>query len=228
MVGGLPIPGLASILSDPEDGTSTVVQGLNTIPRPTTPTTTDVNVTHLAWDVMVGLGTLLFLLSLWYWASWIFRRDMPTSTWFLRAAAASGVLSVITLEAGWTVSEVGRQPWIVYQKMKVDDAATANTGVWVTFIAVLLLYAGLGVTTILVLRGMSRRYRRARRPSTRATRRTGPANPSTRTRCRCHEHRRCDHPVRRRHRLRRLRRGRLRRRFLGPRRRGSEARRATS
>ena len=45
------------------------------------------NVTHLAWDIMVGLGTLLFLLTLWYWASWIFRRDMPQSRWFLRAAA---------------------------------------------------------------------------------------------------------------------------------------------
>ena len=160
VVGGLPIPGLASILSDPSTGTSTVVKGLNTIPAEDRPTTTEVNVTHLAWDIMVGLGTLLFLLSLWYWASWIFRRRMPTSRWFLRAAAAAGVLSVVTLEAGWTVSEVGRQPWIVYQKMKVDDAATANTGVWVTFVFVVLLYVGLGVTTILVLRGMSRRYRR--------------------------------------------------------------------
>ena len=90
--------------------------------------TTRSNVTHLAWDVMVGLGTLLFLLTLWWWASWIFRRDMPRSRWFLRAAAAAGVLAVVTLEAGWTVSEVGRQPWIVYEKMKVEDAATANTG----------------------------------------------------------------------------------------------------
>ena len=75
---------------------------------------------------MVGLGTLLFLLTLWWWASWIFRRDMPKSRWFLRASAASGVLAVITMEAGWTVSEVGRQPWIVYEKMKVEDAATAQ------------------------------------------------------------------------------------------------------
>ena len=157
--GGIPIPGLASILSDPRTGTSTVVKGLNTIPAEDQPTTTEVNITHLAWDVMVGLGTLLFLLTLWWWVSWIFRRDMPSSRWFLRAAAASGVLSVITLEAGWTVSEVGRQPWIVYQKMKVDEAATANTGVWVTFVLVLCLYAGLGVTAILVLRGMSRRFR---------------------------------------------------------------------
>ena len=158
--GGVPIPGLASILSDPKTGTSTVIKGLNTIPADDRPSPTDVNITHLAWDIMIGLGTLLFLLTLWYWASWIFRRRMPESRWFLWPAAASGILSVITLEAGWTVSEVGRQPWIVYQKMKVEDAATANTGVWITFVLVLLLYAGLGVTAILVLRGMSRRFRR--------------------------------------------------------------------
>ena len=158
VTGGLPIPGLASILSDPRTGTSTVVQGLDSIPAKDRPTNSSVNVTHLAWDIMIGLGTLLFLLTLWYWASWIFRRDMPQSKWFLRFAAASGVLSVITLEAGWTVSEVGRQPWIVWEEMKVDDAATANTGVWITFVGVSLLYVGLGVTTILVLRGMSRRY----------------------------------------------------------------------
>ena len=64
------------------------------------------------------------------------------------------------MEAGWVVSEVGRQPWIVYNLMKVEDAATANTGVWVTFILVVALYLGLGVTTILVLRNMSRRFRR--------------------------------------------------------------------
>ena len=48
------------------------------------------------------------------------------------------------MEAGWTVSEVGRQPWIVYEKMKVEDAATANTGIWITFIGVVILYVGLG------------------------------------------------------------------------------------
>ena len=74
------------------------------------------------------------------------------------------------MEAGWVVTEVGRQPWIVYHQMKVEDAATANTGVWITFIAVTLLYLALGVTAILVLRGMShavpagRRVRRDRGP----------------------------------------------------------------
>jgi cytochrome d ubiquinol oxidase subunit I len=158
--GGIPIPGLASILSDPATGTSTVVMGLNQIPADNRPTDRTVNVTHLAWDVMVGLGTLLFLLTLWWWASWVFRRRMPGSRWFLRIAATAGVLAVVALEAGWTVSEVGRQPWIVWELMKVDQAATANTGIWVTFIGVVVLYLGLAVTTVLVLRGMSRRFRR--------------------------------------------------------------------
>ena len=63
------------------------------------------------------------------------------------------------MEAGWVVSEVGRQPWIVYNLMKVEDAATGNTGVWITFVAVAVLYIGLAVTTVLILRKMSRRFR---------------------------------------------------------------------
>jgi cytochrome d ubiquinol oxidase subunit I len=161
VTGGVKIPGLASWLSDPSTGTSTVVQGLDTVPADERPTIRQTNIVHLAWDVMVGLGTLLFLLSLWYAASWVFRRRAPTSKWFLRAAACSGVLAVITMEAGWVVTEVGRQPWIVYNHMKVEDAATGNTGVWMTFIAVAVLYVALAITTILVLRGMSRRFREA-------------------------------------------------------------------
>ena len=159
--GGIPIPGLASWLSDPSTGRSTVVQGLDAVPANQRPTTRQVNIVHLAWDVMVGLGTLLFLLSAWYAASWLFRRRMPQSKPFLLVAAASGVLAVVAMEAGWVVAEVGRQPWIVYGRMRVEDAATANQGVWATFIVVCLLYLTGAVTLVWVLRGMSRRFRRA-------------------------------------------------------------------
>jgi len=103
----------------------------------------------------------LFLLALWYAAIWVFRRRMPKNRLFLWIAACSGVLAVITMEAGWVVTEVGRQPWIVYNLMKVEDAATGNAGVWITFVAVVLLYIALGITTIVVLRAMSKRFRRS-------------------------------------------------------------------
>jgi len=159
--GGIPIPGLASFLSDPRTGTSTVVQGRNAFPTNDEPTISETNVVHLAWDIMVGLGTLLTLLAAWYGGAWLFRRDMPRTRWFLRIAACAGVLAVITMESGWVVTEVGRQPWIVYNYMRVQDAATTNGGVWVTFLVIVGIYLVVGVTTILVLRGMSRRWRAA-------------------------------------------------------------------
>jgi cytochrome d ubiquinol oxidase subunit I len=136
-----------------------VVQGLDSVPADQRPTDREVNVVHLAWDVMVGLGTLLFLFTLWFWASVFLRRRMPRSRWFLGGASVCGFLAVVALEAGWTVSEVGRQPWIVYNVMRVEDAATTNSGVWVTFIGVAVLFLALGVSLVLVLRAMSRRFR---------------------------------------------------------------------
>ena len=158
-VGGIAIPGLASILSDPADGTSTVIKGLDSFPKSDRPTNRQVDVVHLAWDVMIGIGTLLSLLSVWYALTWLFRRDMPKSKPFLLVAAAGGVLAVLALEAGWVVTEVGRQPWIVFDYMRVSDAATTNQGVWITFVVILALYVGLAVTLVLILRIMSRRFR---------------------------------------------------------------------
>ena len=108
VTGGIPIPGLASWLSDPSDGTSTVIQGLDTVPADERPTTRQVNTVHLAWDMMVGLGTLLFLLSVWYWACWMFRRDMPRSRWFLRIASCAGVAAIVAWRrAGWSARSAG-------------------------------------------------------------------------------------------------------------------------
>jgi cytochrome d ubiquinol oxidase subunit I len=157
--GGVAIPGLASWLSDPSTGTSTVVQGLDAFPKGSEPTYAEANVAHLAWDAMVGLATLLFLLSVWYGLAWLFRRDLPKTRLFLWLAAGAGVAAILAMEAGWVVTEVGRQPWIVFDFMKVSQGATTNQGVWVTFLVILGLYIGVGVTLILILRAMSRRWR---------------------------------------------------------------------
>ena len=98
-------------------------------------------------------------MSAWYGLCWVFRKDMPKSKLFLRIASCAGVAAIVCMEAGWVVSEVGRQPWIVYNLMKVEDAATGNTGVWITFVLVVALYVGLGITTVLILRQMSKRFR---------------------------------------------------------------------
>ena len=141
------------------------------------------------------------------------------------------------MEAGWVVSEVGRQPWIVYNYMKVEDAATGNTGVWITFLGWSRSTSALGVTTILVLRGMSRRFREESGFDETDTpygpigpiapmRRAGVAVDDEPVEAVSGEHRRWRCAVRRRHRLRAVRRRRLRGRVLGPARRGSRARRA--
>jgi cytochrome d ubiquinol oxidase subunit I len=106
----------------------------------------------------VGLGTALMLLSLWYAAVWVFKRDLPKMKLFWIAAAAAGVGSILALEAGWVVTEVGRQPWIVFDYMKVKQAATENEGVWITFFAVAAVYIVVAVTLVLILRLMSRRF----------------------------------------------------------------------
>jgi cytochrome d ubiquinol oxidase subunit I len=161
VTGGIKIPDLASWLSDPADGKNTVIQGLNSFPSGSRPTIQQVNVVHLAWDVMVGMATGLLLLSLWFAITWLFRRRLPTTKWFLRIASVAGIAAILALEAGWVLTEVGRQPWIVTGFMKVEAAATSNQGVWLTFVVVVAIYLTVGVTTILVLRGMSRRWRQS-------------------------------------------------------------------
>ena len=152
---GIGIPDLDSILVG--FSPDTVVTGLDQIPddeHPPFPT-----LLHLAFDAMVGIGTALLLLGLWAaWAYWR-KRALPRSKWFLRAGAVSGVGAVIAMECGWIVTEVGRQPWIVYDRLRTADAVTSAGGIWLTFTLILLLYTALGVTTVLILRFMARRWR---------------------------------------------------------------------
>jgi cytochrome d ubiquinol oxidase subunit I len=155
--GGIGIPGFDSFLVG--WSTSTQVIGLDTVPPEDRPPFN--TMLHWAFDTMVGICTVLIGLGLWLGVGWWRKRDFPQSRWFLRAVAVSGVLSIVALECGWIVTEVGRQPWIVYNVMRTEDAVTQAGGVWVTFTAILALYVALGATLVLVLRAMSRRWRDA-------------------------------------------------------------------
>ncbi|GAA4223322.1 cytochrome d ubiquinol oxidase subunit I [Streptosporangium album] len=131
---------------------STVVQGLDRVPVADRPPVTPV---HLAFDTMVGMGSLLFLLAAWYAFAWWRRRDLPRSRWFLRFAALSGVAAVLALETGWIVTEVGRQPWVVYGRLRTLDAVNPAPGLWAGAVIVALVYVFLTVATVYVLRRMA-------------------------------------------------------------------------
>jgi cytochrome bd ubiquinol oxidase subunit I len=137
--------------------TNTQVVGLDSVAPDDRPP--DNTMLHWAFDTMVGICTLLIGLALWLAIGWWRKRDFPQSRWFLRATAVSGLASVVALECGWIVTEVGRQPWVVYKVMRTEDAVTTASGIWVTFIAVLVLYVVLGAVLIITLRAMARRWR---------------------------------------------------------------------
>jgi cytochrome bd ubiquinol oxidase subunit I len=153
--GGIGIPGLDSWLVG--FSTDTEVTGLDTVPPEDRPPAN--TLMHWAFDFMVGVGSALILLGLWFGFVWWRRRDIPRTRWFLRAVAISGVAVGLTVEAGWIVTEVGRQPWIVYEVMRTEDAVTGASGIWVTFGIAVALYAALGTAATLILRSMARRWR---------------------------------------------------------------------
>lgn len=153
--GGISIPDLNSILVGFSPDTE--VKGLDTVPvneRPPSPT-----LLHWCFDIMVGIGTGLFFLALWFaWGMWR-RRRPPESRLFLGAASLAGVGAITALECGWIVTEVGRQPWIVYQVMRTEDAVTNAGGIGVALAITVVVYTLLFTAAILVLRSMARRWR---------------------------------------------------------------------
>jgi cytochrome bd ubiquinol oxidase subunit I len=153
--GAIGIPGLDSFLVG--WSTDTKVIGMNDIPDDEEPPAH--TLLHLSFDTMVGIGSALLGLALWFGVVWWKRRDIPQTPWFLRAVSVSGGAAIVALWCGWIVTEVGRQPWIVNGYMRTSEAVTEADGIWFTFGLVLLLYAGLGTGAVLVLRGMSRRWR---------------------------------------------------------------------
>jgi cytochrome bd ubiquinol oxidase subunit I len=154
---GLPIPSLASFLSGFSPFTK--IRGLDAVPASERPRDDLVSIVHLSFDVMVGIGFLLLALSLWFAFSWWRRRSIPVDRWFLRLAAIAGVLTVIALEAGWVVTEVGRQPWTVVGLLRTRDAVTTAGNPWPLFAGTLVLYAAVAFGTVMALRMLRRRWR---------------------------------------------------------------------
>ncbi len=166
-IGGLPdeearvtrysieIPYALSILAygDP----NAVVKGLNDFPADQHP---PVAIVHIAFQIMVACGVAMMLISLW--GAWRFLRgrrkpqsgaiqNWLESKWFLRTLIAAAPLGFIAIETGWIVTEVGRQPWIIYGVMRTSEAVTPMPGLIVPFITFTVLYIFLALVTVWLL-----------------------------------------------------------------------------
>ena len=142
----LEIPYALSLLAFHDPGAT--VLGLEAFPEADWP---PVAIVHVAFQVMVGLGTFMALVAAWAaWLAWR-RREPPSHPWLLRALVLAAPMGFVAIEAGWTVTEVGRQPWVVYGVLRTADAVTPMPGLVVPLVMFTLLYIFLGVVTAVLL-----------------------------------------------------------------------------
>jgi cytochrome d ubiquinol oxidase subunit I len=149
--GGVEIPDLLSLLAfhDP----NATVKGLNIVPADDRP---PVGLVKFSFRTMVAIGSALAALGAWFLWTWWRHFRLPTSRWFYRALVAAGPLSLVALIAGWITTEVGRQPWVVYEVMRTEEAVTGAGGIPVGFVALALIYAGLVAIAAVMLRRLGR------------------------------------------------------------------------
>jgi len=134
------IPGALSFLAFGD--VNAEVKGLKDFPRELWP---NVPIVHIAFQIMVDIGTYMALVSLWAaWVAWR-RHDLCANRRLLVAIALAAPMGFIAIEAGWTVTEVGRQPWIIYGVMRTADAVTPMPGLVYPFVVFTLLYCFLAV-----------------------------------------------------------------------------------
>jgi cytochrome d ubiquinol oxidase subunit I len=124
------------------------VKGLAEFPREDWP---NLPIVHAAFQIMVGLGTYMSLLSLWIAWTAFRHKDVAANRRMLQAIALASPMGFIAIEAGWTVTEVGRQPWIIQGVLRTADAVTPMPGLIVPFLNFTLLYCFLGVIVVWLL-----------------------------------------------------------------------------
>src|SRR5919204_488210 len=149
---GVAIPSFDSILVG--FSPDTVVPGLTSTVADARPNIAEANIVHLAFDLMVGLGSAALGLVAWYFIVLLRWRHLPRSRWFYRVAAFAGLGAYVAVESGWVTTEVGRQPWIVYNVMRVADAVTSAPGsfVWTMLATLIVIYAVIAIVFVTLLR----------------------------------------------------------------------------
>lgn len=146
------IPGLTSFLVDRD--TNAVVPGFDVVEAEDLP---PVNLVHWSFQIMVAMGFFMLAMAIWFAWSWIRRKAAPQQRLFWYGAAVSGAAAIVALELGWVVTEVGRQPWIVWNQVRTTDAVSESTGIVASAIAITAVYIVLAVITVTVIRIISSR-----------------------------------------------------------------------
>jgi cytochrome d ubiquinol oxidase subunit I len=109
-------------------------------------------VTHIAFQIMVGCGMAMMAVGLAFLGLWAKRRELPTDRRLLQAAVLVAPAGAIAVEAGWTVTEVGRQPWIIYGVMRTSEAVTPMQGLGYSLAVYGMVYVVLGAVVVLLLK----------------------------------------------------------------------------
>jgi cytochrome d ubiquinol oxidase subunit I len=148
---GIKVPKLLSLLAKHDPNAT--IHGLDSVAAQDRP---PVNVERYAFQTMVGIGTLLAAIAAFYLVVRVRLRRLPQSRWFYRAVVAAGPLALVALVAGWIVTEVGRQPWIVYGVMRTSQAVTSADGIPAGYATLAAVYVALAIAVAWVLRRMSR------------------------------------------------------------------------
>ena len=125
------------------------IMGLKDVPPENRP---PVAIVHFAFQIMVACGLVMMVAGIiGGWLAWK-RKGLPTNNWYLKFVTVCTPLGFIAIEAGWTVTEVGRQPWVVYGYMRTADAVTPMPNLVVPFLCFTVLYIFLSIIVVILLR----------------------------------------------------------------------------
>jgi cytochrome d ubiquinol oxidase subunit I len=129
------------------------VQGLDATPKEDQP---PVGVVRNSFTVMVFIGSGLAALAAFYLFVWFRKGRLPRTKWFYRVVVIAGPAAFVALIAGWITTEVGRQPWIVYEVMRTEQAVTGAEGIPVGYATLAAVYLGLATIVGFLLRRLAK------------------------------------------------------------------------
>ena len=152
---GLVIPdGLSLLVGFNPD---TQIIGLNTVAASDRPSDAEIVIIHIAFDLMVLFGTFMLLVAAVFWILFIARRGrMPEYGWLLWAIILCGPMGFLAVIFGWMVTEIGRQPWVIYNYLLTSAAVTPAPYMNITFTIFTIIYFVMAVILIVLLLRLAR------------------------------------------------------------------------